>query len=306
MNTEKRLTGAYKNAKVLPVDEKSKYIIFSDCHRSNGSNSDEFTKNQNVFLYALSYYYKNGFSYIEAGDGDELWEQPKFRYIRKAHYYVFDLLKDFYKEDRLEILYGNHNIYLKNHEYLKRTLYSYYNDSRDEYQDLLMGLEPCEAILLKKADDDREFLILHGHQGDLFNDQLWFFSMILLKGLWRAFHAIGATSPASPVKNITRQHRIEKKYNKWIKKNQTAIICGHTHRYKFPRKDEVPYFNCGCCIYPDNITGIEIEGGNIMIVRWKVTPDEDGVLRIERFVIRGPMPLDAFSFDHDEMRDEYD
>jgi UDP-2,3-diacylglucosamine pyrophosphatase LpxH len=99
------------------------------------------------------------------------------------------------------------------------------------------------------------------------------------------------------VKNITRQHKIEKNYNKWIEKYKTAIICGHTHRYKFPIKGEHPYFNCGCCIYPNNITGIEIQDGNIMIVRWKMAADEEGVLRIERVVIRGPLPVTSFQFD---------
>jgi len=45
-------------------------MFFSDCHRSNGSHSDEFTKNRNTYLFALEYYYKNGFTYVEAGDGD--------------------------------------------------------------------------------------------------------------------------------------------------------------------------------------------------------------------------------------------
>ncbi len=297
MRTECKLTKAYENAKIKYFDNESKYIIFSDCHRSDGSRSDEFTRNQNIFLYALEYYYQNGFSYLEAGDGDELWEHPKFRYIRKAHYYVYDLMKKFYDEDRLDILYGNHNIYLKNEDYLKRFFYTYYNDSKEQTMDFFQGLKPCEAVLLKHKNTAQEFLVLHGHQGDFPNDQLWFFSMLSLKFLWRYIHAVGATSPASPVKNITRQHKIEKNFNKWIEKNKTAVICGHTHRYKFPKQGEPPYFNSGCCIYPDNITGVEIQNGEIMVVRWKVAPNEDGLLKISRFIIRGPMPLSSFSFD---------
>ena len=34
MNTEKRLTNAYKEAKIEYFDKNSKYIIFSDTHRA--------------------------------------------------------------------------------------------------------------------------------------------------------------------------------------------------------------------------------------------------------------------------------
>lgn len=296
MKTEQRLTSAYRKAKIMNLDADSKYIIFSDCHRSDGSRSDEFTRNENIFLYAMTQYYNKGFTYIEAGDGDELWEHPKFHYIRKAHYPVYDLLKKFYDADRLEIIYGNHNIYLKKEKYLKHYYYSYYNDAKEMTMDFLNGMIPHESIVLRHTDTQQDFLVLHGHQGDFFNDQIWGLSMFSLKFMWRYLHAIGANSPTSPVKNITRQHKIEKNYNKWIEKYSTPIICGHTHRYKFPHKDEPPYFNTGCCVYPSNITGIEIEHNQIMVVRWKVIPDEDGILKIERFVIRGPLPLSTFAF----------
>lgn len=45
MRTFERLTKAYENARVEYFDENSKYVFFSDCHRGDGSLSDEFTKN---------------------------------------------------------------------------------------------------------------------------------------------------------------------------------------------------------------------------------------------------------------------
>jgi hypothetical protein len=73
MFTDRRLTEAYKGAKVEYFDENSRYIFFSDCHRGDDSVSDEFTRNQNVLLHALDYYFNNGYIYVEVGDGDELW-----------------------------------------------------------------------------------------------------------------------------------------------------------------------------------------------------------------------------------------
>ena len=67
---EKRLTEAYNNAKIEYFDNHSKYIFFSDCHRGDCTPSDEFAKNQNVFLFALEFYFNNGYTYVELGDGD--------------------------------------------------------------------------------------------------------------------------------------------------------------------------------------------------------------------------------------------
>ncbi|HBC99533.1 MAG TPA: serine/threonine protein phosphatase, partial [Lachnoclostridium sp.] len=119
MKTDRRLNQAYKNAEVVYFDDNSKYIFFSDIHRGDDSISDEFTRNQNVFLHALNYYYKEGYEYIEVGDGDELWEYKNFSVIRLAHSDVFTVIKKFYDEGRFIMLYGNHNIYLKSKLFIR-------------------------------------------------------------------------------------------------------------------------------------------------------------------------------------------
>jgi hypothetical protein len=59
MLTNSRLMKAFRNARVEYFDENSRYIIFSDCHRGNNSLSDEFSRNQNIYSYAINYYYYN-------------------------------------------------------------------------------------------------------------------------------------------------------------------------------------------------------------------------------------------------------
>lgn len=243
------------------MDENSKYVFFSDCHRGSGGHQDEFTKNRNVYLFALDQYYKDGFTLVEAGDGDELWEHPKFKVIKNAHYHVFLSMKRFFDEGRLILLYGNHNNYLKNPEYVKENYYTYFDDYRKKESNFFKGLKPCEALLLKNQQTGQEILTVHGHQGDFANDQFWIFTMLSVKYFWRHVHAFGVKNPASPVKNVYKRHKIEKNFNKWIEKHKTMLICGHTHRYKYPREGELPYFNTGCCIYPTTITGVEITGG---------------------------------------------
>jgi len=294
MQTDKRLTRAYEKARVLPFDKDSKFIFFSDCHRGDASLSDEFSRNQNLFIHALDYYYHRGFTYIEVGDGDELWEHHRFRHIKKAHYDVFKRIKRFFDDDRLYILYGNHNIYLKNPDYVKKHYFHYYDDCNEETYEFLEGLEPLEALVLKSQESGQEFFVVHGHQGDLVNDQLWFFSMLSLKYFWRFLHAFGIRNPASPVKNAHKRHKIERNYSKWIQKHRHGLICGHTHRVKYPRTRDLPYFNTGSCIYPARITGLEMINATLQMVQWRIMVTSTGVLQVKREIIRGPEPVGKF------------
>lgn len=286
MKTEKRLTQAYKNAKQVKIDDTSKYIFFSDLHRGDDSISDEFARNQTLIVSALQYYYNNGYTYVEVGDGDELWEHPNFKHIRTAHTDVFTVLKEFYKDKRFIMLYGNHNIYLKSRHFVMKNYYFYYDEFAEKVKELFVGLKPMEALRLLYTPSNQEILIVHGHQGDFFNDQCWFLSMIALRYFWKFMHLVGFRNPASPAKNQSKRHKIEKNYTKWIAKHKVMMICGHTHRLKFPRKDQLPYYNTGCCIHTKGITGIEILNGKIMLVQWRIQADRDGVLCVKRMVMK--------------------
>ena len=294
MNTITRLTEAYKKARIEYIDEKSKYIIFSDCHRGTGSLADEFLKNENTYNFALNYYFDNGFTYVEAGDGEELWEYPDFGDIKSAHYDVFKNIKRFYDDDRFILLYGNHNIYLKKQDYARKNFYTYFDHYHETEHEFLKGIKPLEALVLKVKRTNQEILVVHGHQGDLFNDQFWHFSMLSLKYFWRFFRAFGIKNPSSPVKNAYKRHKIEKNYNKWIQTHKKMLICGHTHRAKYPKNNELPYFNTGCCVYPSRITGMELFEGKIQLVQWRTVPDHMGVIRIKRDIVQGPGHIEQF------------
>lgn len=294
MFTDKRLMNAYKNAKVEYFDVNSKYIFLSDCHRGDDSVSDEFSRNQNIFSRALEYYFANDYVYVEVGDGDELWEYPKFKHIRLAHSDVFSTLKKFYDDHRLIILYGNHNNYLKNSQYVSKNFYTFYDEYSQDIHDLFQGITPHEALVLREKSTNQEIFIVHGHQGDLMNDQLWPVNMFLLRYFWRFMHVVGFQNPSSPARNHFKRHKIERTYKKWIQKHKMLLICGHTHRQKFPKSQELPYFNTGCCIHTKGITGIEILEGKIMMVDWRIISDDNGILHINRHVMRGPEPIAKF------------
>ncbi len=179
---------------------------------------------------------------------------------------------------------------------MKRNLYEFYDEYKQNQHSLFPNIKPVEALLLKDKKTGTQIYVVHGHQGDVMNDQLWHFSMLLSRYFWRYLHVVGFHSPSSPAKNLFKRHKIEKKYKVWIRNHKKILICGHTHRPRFPKKGELPYFNTGCCIHSKGITGIEIVDGAILMVDWRVKADRKGSLHIVRTVVRGPSPVEEYNF----------
>ncbi len=294
MRTYQRLMRAYERARIDEIDQNSKYVFISDCHRGSGNFSDEFSKNRNTFIHALNHYYDRGFTYVEVGDGDELWAANHMSIIYEAHTDAILAMKRFFDDDRMIMIYGNHNIYMRDEAYVRSHYDRCFNEFTETYVDLFPGLKVEEALILKHKQSLQELFVVHGHQGDAANDQFWFFTMLSLKYFWRYLNALGIKNPTSPVKNVFKRHKVEKNYIKWIERNRKMLICGHTHRFKYPRTNEMPYFNTGCCVYPTTITAIELEDEKITLVRWKVLVNEDGLLQVSRMVLKGPEPISKF------------
>lgn len=288
MQTSQRLNETYAAAPVIRVGHDSKIVIMSDLHRGDNSMADEFAHNQSLYFHALEYYDRSGYTYVEAGDGDELWEHSRFSVIREAHSDVYMKLSELFMKKRLILLFGNHNIFLKRPAYVRRTLFSYLDMYWDQKAPLFPGIQVHEGVRFLLEPDNLELFVVHGHQGDFGNDQAWPFAMFMLRYFWRFMHIVGFRNPASPAKNRYKQHRIERSFSRWIQKHRTLLICGHTHRPKFPQAGELPYLNTGCGVHPRGITGIELLDGKLMLVNWRIRPDNEGVLRVERQVIRGP------------------
>ena len=81
MASQERITKAYQTARRISYNDESKFIVFSDVHRGDNSFADDFANNRNIYHHALNHYFKNGFTYCELGDGDELWENLDFKSI---------------------------------------------------------------------------------------------------------------------------------------------------------------------------------------------------------------------------------
>lgn len=295
MSSAKRLANAYKNAKRIPFDDTTKFILFSDCHRGDNSFADEFANNRNIYFHALNHYHKEGFQYCELGDGDELWENHSFESIFQAHKNVFKLLREFHLDKRLHMIWGNHDMVYKDKAYVDRNLSSYFEPIDDTDKKLFEGITYTEAIVLKHSKTGQELFLTHGHQADWWNYTFWRWGRFLVRILWKPLQVWGIADPTSPAKNYTELIKIERRIKKWIVQNNFLItIVGHTHRPRFPEPGAIPFFNDGSCVHPRSITGIEIENAQISLIKWQIETTTDGVLKVVRVLLEGPQKLSEY------------
>lgn len=298
MSSQTRLTRAYEQAKRITFDASSKFILFSDCHRGDGSFADDFANNRNIYFHALQQYYKDDFHYIELGDGDELWENMLFKDILDANKNVFLLLKKFYQKDKLHMIYGNHDMVYRNPDIVKKYFAEYFDTNEDKNMPLMPHLKFHEAIVLQHAATGQELFLTHGHQADFMNYVGWKFNRFFVRVLWKPLQVWGIKDPTSPAKNYTERIKVERRIKKWIVTNGNRItVVGHTHRPCFPKPNDnaINFFNDGSCVHPRNITGIEIENGKIALVKWLIDTNEDGVLQIVKEYIETPKDLEGYS-----------
>jgi len=295
MSSNSRLDNAYKKAKHIAFDNTSKFIFFSDCHRGDNSFADDFANNRNIYFHALNHYYQNDYHYCELGDGDELWENLNFESIFEAHKNIYKLLRQYHLDNRLHMVWGNHDMVYRKQSYIDKNLSSYFEPIDGEDKQLFTGLTYNEALVLKHKETGQELFCTHGHQADWWNYKCWRIGRFLVRILWKPLQIVGIADPTSPAKNYKELIRIERRLKRWIvKNNQRITIAGHTHRPRFPEPGEIPFFNDGSCVHPRSITGIEIVNGEIVLIKWQIATKSDGTLQIVRVILEGPEKLENY------------
>jgi predicted phosphodiesterase len=269
-----------KNSKrVCPVffeAGKGRFIIFSDQHKGNRDQADDFTGNEFNYLAALQYYQQQKFSFINLGDSEELWKY-------KADEVLPANEKAFAAEAAFQPAYyyktfGNHDILWKNKTDVERLLKKYF----------AMPLPVYEGILLKTTVNNEVLNIFctHGHQGDKLSDNNSISTWIVAH-VWAPVQRYLKINVNTPSKDDTLRNKHNKLMYEWSSNRKNLLlVTGHTHRPVFAsgkysahpanqiEKDsnsklKPSYYNTGCCCFNDgDITGIEISNGEIQLVKW--------------------------------------
>jgi UDP-2,3-diacylglucosamine pyrophosphatase LpxH len=285
----KSLSKLYNSAKTnskrvcsIPFDiTKDKFIIFSDQHKGNRDTADDFANNEINYLKALDYYNLQHFSFINLGDSEELWKYTAEEVLpnnEKAF-----AAEAAFQPTRYYKTFGNHDLIWKNKIDVDRLLVPYFT----------MPLPVCEGIILKIIIGDEPLTVFctHGHQGDKLSDNNALSTWIVAH-LWTPLQRYLRINVNTPSKDDSLMNKHNKLMHEWSSKRKNILlITGHTHRPVFAsgkysnhpanniatdahEKLKPSYFNSGCCCFNDgDITGIEIEGGCIRLVKWHQEED---------------------------------
>lgn len=250
----------------LTLTPGMKLVCLSDMHRGDGSGADDFAQNSLIYRCALEHYLENGFTYVELGDAEELWENDNFDQIYITHTAVYELLAKFHDPDpektRYLKVWGNHDLYWKDNEAVYRTLFP--------------GIEIYEGIILEAgaSGDEREavvtvraaggsagiaspgppeasapsptcqptpkpgaILLIHGHQVDpKCSGEMAVVSKFFVHNFWPDLQRVGVRDPTRAALNPGLCNEVDKRLHEWANRNDqgvAAIIAGHTHRAVF-------------------------------------------------------------------------
>lgn len=281
----------------IPVDiTKSRFIIFSDHHKGNKDDGDDFASSEKNYLAAMKYYLNNDFCCVSLGDGEELWKYKPSEVIRNNTESLGAEAK-FHEQKKYYKTFGNHDLTWKN----KLDVDFWF---KGIFQ---LPLPVYEGLVLKTTVNDKKisFFLTHGHQGDKMSDNNGF-STWVVSHAWRPLQRyleINVNTPATNL-DLTDKHNIMM-YEWSALQKDVLLITGHTHKPVFAsglysdhpsnripghneniagtrtRKLKPTYFNSGCCCYNDaDITGIEIANGKISLIRWHWVNDAS-----QRFVL---------------------
>lgn len=284
MSSYSRISKAFEGALTLPLDYCSRYILFSDCHRGVGNANDNFLKNEYLYLAALNDYFCRGFTYLELGDGDELWENRSIQKIKEMHRHSFDMMAKYYAAGRFYAIYGNHDMRKKSTGFLEKHFHSYYCEREMCERPLFPNIVFYPGIILRDVRRRNDIYLTHGHQTDLLNSTFWRLSCFLVRYAWRPLEGLGVPDPTSAAKNNRKKKQSEQVLLDWAKQNHHILITGHTHHPMAGTK-ESPYLNTGSCIHPSGITGIEIENRCLTLVKWSIGTRTDLSLFASREVL---------------------
>ena len=275
---------ALSSAPIIDSAHHQRIVIFSDCHRGSGNWSDSFLPNKTIYEAALTYYFNNGFTYIELGDGDELWENRNFTDIAEIHSDTFRLLERFADAGRMFIIWGNHDrVKSRNFRYGFTALPAAHE-----------GL----IIRCSSTPGHGSYHLIHGHQADPLNNQFWKIARWLVRYIWRPLELSGFKDPTSTAKNYDKGKIVEQRLLTWCRTNSVSLVAGHTHRPVLAgfqsdnsNTHRWRYCNTGSCIHPNTITCIEMDHGNISLIKWATCADASQYIHVCRHIIGGPYEM---------------
>lgn len=207
------LTDLFNSTPVMPLDPDDRIVVFSDLHLGNGSRTDDFLPNSELFMTVVrDFYLVGGFKLILNGDIEEL-QRFRLEDILERWRDVYELFDRFERSGRLFRLVGNHDLDLM------------------ERSDHAFSVREA----LRFAFHGNPLFVFHGHQTTVRFER------------FNKFVGFGLRYFANPlkIKNYSVAHdslkrfRTEERVYSFASANKVLSIIGHTHRPLFESMSKV-------------------------------------------------------------------
>jgi len=272
---------ALKNSNILDPKNGEKFVIVSDTHLGAGDNADESLNVQHLIFYALSQYFKQGYTLVLNGDNWELAETHDIEKIKNAHDDIMWILSEFHNDGRLILIKGNHE------EHLTPKKLRYRKSQYDGQQiDFLKDVELYESTQIK------DLVVLHGSQ--FFSKyHSWFNKVLMALGpIWKKWQLFFKDYHIAEYTGWQEADRCQTYFSELGKKLNKHFVIGHTHKCNFKLDNCTDCGSFGCM--PRCITAVEYypdrkNFDNLITVKWAVIPKDlelnQGVMVTSKTVI---------------------
>jgi hypothetical protein len=207
----------------------TRYIIFSDQHKGARNGADDFLRCERAYNAALAYYYAEGYSLVELGDVEDLWEERPGP-VLAAYKHSLMLSARFQIAGRYLRIYGNHDDAWSFTDQVRRFLTDIYGTE----------LQVHESVRLRVMDGNRELgwiWLIHGHQGTTESDRFGWLARLPVRFFWRPIQRLFNISLNTPAKDWLLRERHNIALYSWAEAQpRLLLIAGHTHRPVFRSK----------------------------------------------------------------------
>jgi len=280
-------------------------IIFSDQHKGARNGADDFIPAEQNYLAALDYYNQQQFYYINLGDSEELWENNIFSVMKhNKDCFAKELL--FIQRKAYCKIYGNHDLFWDNDPLAPLYLKKIYGETVKIFAGIVLRIDLPETFLdifcthghQGDAQSDgnafskwfvskiwgplQSFLQMNPNTPStndeaktIHNEYMYEWSAaqnntVLITGHTHqpVFNSLTHLERLylrlEEAMALKDRHSIDMITNEIPRRKREYDFVNHSFRNMKPS-----YFNSGCCCYEDGtITGIEIAGGYIRLVKW--------------------------------------
>jgi UDP-2,3-diacylglucosamine pyrophosphatase LpxH len=300
------IKGDKKKGLVIPFDSsKDRFIILSDQHKGAKNGADDFMLCEPTYLAALDFYDKQGYFFIALGDCEELWENT-LSAVKSKQQSCFEGEKKFFTTNRGIKIFGNHDLYWQNDPFAHIQLKEIFGCDLPIYEGVLLQTTVSDhTVNIFCTHGHQGDAVSDGNWfSKFFVSKIWAPLQSLLKinpntpaydAQLKTVHNTMMYDWSAAQKNLflitghTHQPvfesltHIERLYRQLLfaeKVNDQGMIAAlqkeiqvrkfeYTHVSSSYMEMKPSYFNSGCCCFSDgDITGIEIEGDCLRLIKW--------------------------------------